>query len=270
MRQYDPDRYLCLLFAPQPQREALFALHAFELELARIPERTSEAMLGAIRLQWWRESLEGIRAGSPRRHEVVGPLAQAHGEHGLDLDLLDGMIDGWDVVLEREEAPDLAAREEQMAATRGAGMLAALRMVGGAPFRDDEALARHAGLALALGDLLAGAGDRAALGRPVLPRDVLARHGLDLGTMPDGRREERMAAAAAELAGRAWEHVGAVRAAAAGLPRDRRRLLLPVAMVAHDLGRLRRAGHDVFAGRFLHRGAGRQLALAFRALFGRL
>ena len=77
VRRDDPDRYFCDLMAPPTCRERLLALHAFELELARIPDRVSEPMLGAIRLQWWRESLDGIAAGTPRRHEVVLPLAAA-------------------------------------------------------------------------------------------------------------------------------------------------------------------------------------------------
>src|ERR1041385_2992054 len=54
-RRHDRDRYQTALFAPADRREALFALYAFNYEIARVREIVSEPMLGQIRLQWWRE-----------------------------------------------------------------------------------------------------------------------------------------------------------------------------------------------------------------------
>ena len=84
-RAADYDRYLSALFAPVGRREALFALIAFNHEIARIPEAVSEPMLGRIRLQWWREVVEAVYAGAPaRRHEVAVPLADAIRACSLD------------------------------------------------------------------------------------------------------------------------------------------------------------------------------------------
>ena len=41
----------------------LFALYAFNHEVARVAETVREPMLGAIRLEWWRETVEGAREG---------------------------------------------------------------------------------------------------------------------------------------------------------------------------------------------------------------
>src|SRR3546814_13598357 len=77
VERHDPDRYLASLFAPEAQREDLFALYAFNYEVAKTAEVVSEPMIGQIRLQWWRESLAGIYEGRARQHEVVQPLAHA-------------------------------------------------------------------------------------------------------------------------------------------------------------------------------------------------
>ena len=66
VRLSDPDRFLTALFAPAAARENLFALYAFNLEVARIPELVHEPMMGQIRLQWWRERFDEIYAGQPR------------------------------------------------------------------------------------------------------------------------------------------------------------------------------------------------------------
>src|ERR1700730_69402 len=73
VRRHDPDRFLTALFAPPEKRDALLTLYAFNHELARAREAVSEPPLGLIRLQWWREVVEGAR----RRHEVAEPLTAA-------------------------------------------------------------------------------------------------------------------------------------------------------------------------------------------------
>ena len=70
VRRNDPDRFLASLFAPTEQRQAVWVLCAVNHELARAREVVSEPMLALIRLQWWREVVQGVR----RRHEVAGPL----------------------------------------------------------------------------------------------------------------------------------------------------------------------------------------------------
>ena len=62
MRKHDPDRYFSALFAPADRRPFLFALYAFNHELAHVGESVREPMIGEIRLQWWRETLDGARA----------------------------------------------------------------------------------------------------------------------------------------------------------------------------------------------------------------
>ncbi|MCH9020134.1 MAG: squalene/phytoene synthase family protein, partial [Proteobacteria bacterium] len=93
-RRYDRDRYLCALFAPAARREALFALLAFNAEVARIRETVSEPMLGLIRLQWWRDAIAGIYAGAPPRHAVVEALSLAVERHGLGRGEFDFLIGG--------------------------------------------------------------------------------------------------------------------------------------------------------------------------------
>ena len=67
VRQHDPDRFLTALFAPAAQRDALLALYAFNHELARAREVASEPTLALIRLQWWREVVDGAARASRGR-----------------------------------------------------------------------------------------------------------------------------------------------------------------------------------------------------------
>ena len=83
VREHDRDRFLTALFAPPERREDLFALYAFNLEVAKTAEVVSEAMIGRIRLQWWREAIDEIYGGKTRAHAVVGPLAATIERHNL-------------------------------------------------------------------------------------------------------------------------------------------------------------------------------------------
>ncbi len=100
VRRHDPDRYFATLFAPAAARETLFTLYAFNHELARAPEVAREPALALIRLQWWREVVEGEAKG----HEVAQPLHAAIGAGRLPRDELLAMIDA----REREVAADFA------------------------------------------------------------------------------------------------------------------------------------------------------------------
>src|SRR4051812_36914804 len=80
VRRHDPDRFFTGLFAPAGKREALWALYAFNHEIARAREVVREPAMAMIRLQWWREVVEGAR----RRHEVAGPLREAIDAGALD------------------------------------------------------------------------------------------------------------------------------------------------------------------------------------------
>lgn len=94
VRDGDYDRFLAIQLAPAPARAGLYAVTAFHIELARIAEIVSEALIGHIRLAWWREALEEIEAGKPpRNHPVVLALAALHPAHPQIFPLLQKTIE---------------------------------------------------------------------------------------------------------------------------------------------------------------------------------
>lgn len=108
VRTFDADRYLIAIAAPKEFRTALFALYAFNLEISKTRETVSEPMLGHIRLQWWREAIEGIYQGTPRNHEVVQALAFVIQNYGLTRQYFEEMIDGREFDLEDRAPNDIS------------------------------------------------------------------------------------------------------------------------------------------------------------------
>ncbi len=125
----DPDRFAAAMAAPVAARARLFPIYAFNVEASRAPWVTQETMIAEMRLQWWRDALEEIRAGGTvRRHEVVTPLAQVL--DGESAELLDRGLAArrWDIY--RDPFEDEAHFHRYIEDTGGSLMLAAARALG--------------------------------------------------------------------------------------------------------------------------------------------
>jgi len=103
VRDQDYDRYVASLFVPAKHRCAIWALLAFNHEVAKTAEVVSEPMLGEIRLQWWHDAIDEIYEGKTiRQHDIVTPLAEVIVQYDLPRDLFDQMIDARLVDLEEK------------------------------------------------------------------------------------------------------------------------------------------------------------------------
>jgi phytoene synthase len=176
LREQDWDRYFCTLFAPTAARPALATLYAFNHELARAREVTTEPTLALMRLQWWREVVEG----ATRRHEVASPLAALIAEGRADPALLEAMIAAREAEVARDG--EIASEAELVALMRqGPGSLAvaAGRLLAVMP-ADAENRLRDVGAAYGLAGTLRNAAAMARAGRCLLPVGLLAEAGLSV------------------------------------------------------------------------------------------
>jgi phytoene synthase len=261
VRAHDPDRFLCALFAGAAARPALFALTAFNHELARAREAATNPIAAQIRLQWWRDAVEEAAAGRPaRRHEVATPLAAAIGAGLLDPAGLVALVDARDA----ETAEDGLETEAQFVAwlrgTAGGWSAVAARALGA----DAEAVEvlRALGAAYGLAGVLRSVAAHASQGRCLLPRDRLAAAGLSPEGVVADPAAPALRALVAEMAAEGQE---ALRGARRDIPRGAVAAALPAVLAARDLGRLA-AGQEVPAPR----GFGDRLAVIRAGLRGRV
>ena len=94
LREQNPDRYLATLFAPPARRASLFALYAFDNELARVQSVVTEPVAGLIRLQWWQDVIDGFGRDATVAHPVVQGLKHAVAQGGLDRAYLQRALEG--------------------------------------------------------------------------------------------------------------------------------------------------------------------------------
>lgn len=267
MRSLDRDRYLAALFAPADRPAALFALYAFNIEIAGVREAVSEPMLGEIRLQWWREAIDGIYAGAPRRHAVALALSEAVAAHRLPRAEFDAMIDARGFDLE-DTAPGTLAELEHYAAGTSASLCRLAFCALGADGDDAAEAAHRAGIAWALTGLLRAVPFHARQRRCYLPADLMAAAGADTAKLFALKPDDALSRVARPIADRAREHIDAARALRHAVPGKARAAVLPLVLAEAYLRRMARAGFDPFADT----GIGvlsRQARLAVAAIRGR-
>lgn len=270
VRRYDYDRYLTTLFAPADRRDALFALYAFNIEVAKTREAVSEPLLGQIRLQWWRDSLDGITAGQPRRHEVVTPLAEAMERFSLDRTLLDRVIDARERDLELDDRPlsDLDELDAYGRATNGPVHRLALQILG---VREGDAhdAADDVGAAWAMVGLSRALPFHARHKRLYLPRGLIEGEGAEIGDVFELRSPPGLHAAIRKIAERARHRLADARRRRHHVPRAAVPALLIGRLADGHLRRLARAQYDPFDPRVRDGHPMRQAGLILASVLGR-
>ncbi len=271
VRRHDHDRFLTAIFAPEACREDLFALYAFNIEIAKTGEVVSEPLIGLMRLQWWRDALDRLGGGGDIAHEVARPLARAIRGHGLSRALFDRLIAAREIDLDRAPPADMPAMLDYAEATGAPLLELALRIAApsGVDMTGIPRAARLIGTAWALTGLLRAVPFHARQRRVYLPADRLAAAGVGLGALFDGRPGPGLAEMVHGIAEDAAALLLEARRNWGGVPPRSRSPLLLAVLANVYLADLRRAGWDPFV---LEQRPGHPLMtlrLAFHRLAGR-
>jgi phytoene synthase len=171
VRRVDPDRYFSTLFAPADKRPFLFALYAFNHEIARAGQSGSEPPIGKIRLQWWREAVDEARVGQTRAHAVAVALTEVLSRTALDSKGLEALIDARETEVSILPFATLEAMESHAQATSSALMRIAAGLLGSGG--DSFELTHEAGIAYGLTGMLRSIAFHAERGKLFLPENLL-------------------------------------------------------------------------------------------------
>jgi phytoene synthase len=266
VREADRDRYLSVLFAPAEKRAALFALYAFNVEIARVRGLIHQALPGEIRLQWWRDAIlgEAPAAGNP----VAEALTRTIRDYELPLAAFDNMIEARLFDLYDDPMPSRTDLEGYCGETASALILLAGVVLDrdAAPATAD--LAGHAGCAQAMAGLLRSLPVHLARGQCYIPRDILSA----AGTSPEEFVAEKGGAAAeravSAMIALAREHVAKFGEGARHLPTSLRPAYLPAGLTDAYLSVLSRASVDPFKEIVAVSPLRRALLMTRQAFFG--
>ena len=274
VRSHDRDRFMTALVLPDDRREAVFAVYAFNHEVAKVADAVSESLAGQIRFQWWSDMIaEAVSEGALRHHEIATPLAETIRRYNLDPAPFQTLLRVREAhVLAEDPQPEtldaLEMYAEETAATPFA--IASAILNDGAPVPEADARAiRHMGRAWGLAGTIRAVPHLARRRQCRLPADLLAASDVDRGDVMEYRNPAGLADVVKRIADRAAEHIGQARQLRPWLSVGMPRLLAGCSLVDAHLRRVRQTGWNPFDPRLAHPPPLRVIPMMLRAWVSR-
>lgn len=241
LRETDRDRYLATLFASAEKRGALFALYAFDSEIARVRDLAREQLPGEIRLQWWREVLSGERAGEAAANPIAAAVTEILERFDFVREPLVHLIEAHRFDVHNEPIESVEVLQTYAERTAGTIVDLAVRLLGG---RIESTVAHESGSALTIADLLSQFPRHAARRQLYVPSDILRHYGAGPEDIFAMRATPELRAALAELRLRARRNLAHV--VAAKIPEIAKPAFLPLAPLRQWLIDMEKLGYDPF------------------------
>lgn len=266
VRQHDRDRYLCAMFTPEPARDQLMALYAFNTELALVHERVNEAILGEMRFQWWRDQIASAYERSIRPEGYAGALHEFIVQYDPPQAYFDSLIDARVRDLSKDLFDDIAELEGYcLGTTTPLIHLSSHPVVGSTkPGFLPENLVNNMGIAGALVGLIRAIPAHGVQGRCMIPASVMRDHGVTQETVFMDRMRPKLTAITEHLINAAEHRLISAQDQARALDKTVFPCLLPMTLCQYYLSTLRKVGYDPFHPRVqTPNSAGRALRLLY-------
>lgn len=241
VRTADKDRFLATLFAPADRRGPLFALYAFNAEIAKVRERAREPMPGEIRLQWWRDVINSERAGEAAANPIAALLIDAIARFSLPKAPLLDLIEAHAFDLYDDPMPTFEALEGYCRHTSATVFDLAALICGGRAGEANE----QAGLAYGITALLRSFALNASRRQLFVPVEALDGNATP-GHIFAGQTSAGLLNALGVLRNRARGSLAAFETSLPRLPIATIPALLPVALVPGYLSAMEQPGYDPF------------------------
>jgi phytoene synthase len=245
VRSHDFAGYASALFMPATQRRGLLALYAFNVEISRVRVQVSQPLPGEMRLQWWTDMLAGAGHGGVEGNPVAAELKLAIRNWRLPVERLSRLIDEHQFDLYNDPMPTMAALEGYLNDTSSA-LFSLAAAIAGWQSPEIEHLARHAGLAQGLTQVIAALPLDASRRQLFVPLQLLESHGIGMEEVFAGKETPKLRAALDQLIRDARGHFDTACTLLESAPPQARPVFLPLALVARDLKRMSRADTDPF------------------------
>jgi phytoene synthase len=246
LRSTDFDRYLACLLVAEDKRGPLAALYAFSAELARVRDLVKDPLPGEVRLQYWRDLVEGQPHGDVQANPLAAGILHAIADHKLPRAALASMTEARIFDLYDDPMPDRNAFEGYAGETSSTLLQLGTIILDPDNATSSAEAAGHAGIA----QLVAGCLMLMPLHRSrhqiYVPGDILAAVGLDGAAFLEARDRDRVTAALSAFIGYGRDHLRTARDKASLLSPLARQSFVTVGLVEPVLARAEKAGMAVF------------------------
>ena len=178
LRSQDYTSALAVKVVPKQYREALTWLNAYFQDVAQIPYRVDEPLLGEIRLQWWRDGFPKLLRGESLGHPIADGLAPFVKQLGQPLiDELVSILDSYGHEIHKT-SPRTRDEFYDIHKARFGALLRASFLLCGLQGQDEKGFCQQAGTAMGVTQTLADLPKSIHHGMQLLPQDVLDQYQL--------------------------------------------------------------------------------------------
>jgi len=246
VKRDDPDRWLAGIFISEACRKHVYAVYAFNLEIARVREAVSEPILGEIRYQWWRDTLETTNDADVVANPVAAAVLDTIARFNLPKVSFLNLIDARVFDLYDEPMEELGPLEIYAAATTSNLFRLVRMIVDPEDIGSGLGVAEHGGIAYAITGLLRALPWHSVRKQLYVPRDLLERAGADRVDFVLGRATPELRNALAELRGIAHKNLEIFSSRIEGLPEKSQTPFLPVALCELYLKQMEKRSYNPF------------------------
>lgn len=242
LRESDRDRYLAVLLSPAEKRASLAALYQFHAELARVRDVVHEPLPGEIRLQYWRDLLEGSAHGSSDANPLAAELLHTIRDEKLPVEPLIAMAEARIFDLYDDPMETVASFEGYAGETASALIQLAGLVLDPEAAMAHAAAAGHAGVAQSIAGHILLLQTHRQRGQVFIPSEILKATGLDRDAFLSDTNRERIVAAVEAFAGMGLDHLAKVDTSGAGIAASIMPAFLPAAQARSVLEKAARRG----------------------------
>lgn len=184
--------YYSFLFLPPQRRQAITALYAFCREVDDVVDETSDASIAQTTLQWWRNEVKQMLAGSPS-HPVTRALHPHLETFNLRGEHLMAVIDGMEMDLTQTRYLDFQALERYCWHVASVVGILSASIFG---YSDQRTLdyAEKLGMAFQLTNIIRDVGEDARRGRIYLPISELQQFEVTAAEILNAKHSDRFEA----------------------------------------------------------------------------
>ena len=242
--RHDRAFYLSSLLLPDAKRQDVQALWAFMAELASIPPRISEPMMGEIRLQWWLDVLKGERASEAQNSPLASAVCRLKDDYQLPLSGFEAMVESTIFELYHDPIETWQDLEVYLGGKFSAPLQMASLILGQGQNTSD--VAGHGGVAYGLMRGLQDFQHLRQQGKTLVPESLLQEHGVNRANFLADIKNDKADVFSKAYINKLDTYLQKTSASIASLEKQLRPAFLPLATLKPLLKKARKANPNAF------------------------
>ncbi|XP_066596042.1 NADH dehydrogenase (ubiquinone) complex I, assembly factor 6 isoform X2 [Prorops nasuta] len=245
-RKKDYENFLCSLLLPERILAAGFAIRAFNVEIAQIPDQITNDTLGAMRFQFWKDALNKIYDGSPPSSPVAVELYRILRKHKLSKYYFQRLIDArLQKLNDLNILPDMRAIENYAEQTVSSIYYLLLEAAEITNVNADH-IASHLGKAHGITNLIRSIPYNCLRREICLPQDILLKHGVSSEAVLQGKFNKSLSDVIFDVASNAKLHLDKVHLLMKKSNSDLVLIFLPMVCIESYLNKLQQYDFNVY------------------------